>query len=296
MSSTARRLNGEGLLLLLGLAIGWGLNWPVMKIVVAEVPPLTFRGLCLLIGGLGVLTIARQAGLALTLPRERLGQILWLSFFNIIGWNIFATYGVAHLPSGRAALLGYTMPLWCVPLSIWWLGEAMTKRRALALVLGAGGVVALMREQVLHLSQAPLGVFLMVTAAASWAAGTVLLKRWQIPLNTVALTGWMMLLGGVPMLIAAYFVDGMPAALPSASALWGLAYNVVVGFMFGYWAWNKLVLLVPVSVSSLSSLITPLVGVLAGAVVLHESPGWPEAIAAALILGAVAVINAKRGA
>jgi len=48
---------------------------------------------------------------------------------------------------------------------------------------------------------------------------------------------------------------------------------------------------VPVSVSSLSSLITPLVGVLSGAVFLGEKPGWPEAVAALLILGAVAVIN-----
>ncbi|MDB5814649.1 MAG: EamA family transporter [Rhodocyclales bacterium] len=286
-----QKLSREGLLLLIGLAIGWGLNWPIMKVVVSEVPPLSFRGLCLVVGGLGVLAIARLSGLALTIPRGRLNQVVWLAVFNIIGWNIFATYGVRMLPSGRAALLGYTMPLWCVPLSVWLLGDRLTLRRWLALALGLGGVLALMGEEIFKLMQTPVGAALMVAAAWCWSAGMVLMKRWQIPLNTVALTGWLMLLGGVPMLMAAFFVDGLPQQMPSNNALFGLLYNIVIGFMFGYWAWNRLVLLVSVSVSSLSSLITPLVGVAAGALMLHEHPGWAEFWAAVLILGAVAVIN-----
>jgi drug/metabolite transporter (DMT)-like permease len=286
-----QKLSREGLLLLIGLAIGWGLNWPIMKVVVSEVPPLSFRGLCLVVGGLGVLGIARLSGLTLTIPRGRLNQVVWLAVFNIIGWNILATYGVRMLPSGRAALLGYTMPLWCVPLSVWLLGDRLTPRRWLALALGLGGVLALMGEEIFKLMQTPVGAALMLAAAWCWSAGMVLLKRWQIPLNTVALTGWLMLLGGVPMLIAAFFVDGLPQQMPSNNALLGLLYNIVIGFMFGYWAWNRLVLLVSVSVSSLSSLITPLVGVAAGALILHEHPGWAEFWAAVLILGAVAVIN-----
>ncbi len=143
----SQKLSREGLLLLIGLAIGWGFNWPIMKVVVSEVPPLSFRGLCLVVGGLGVLAIARLSGLTLAIPRGRLNQVAWLTLFNIIGWNIFATYGVRLMPSGRAALLGYTMPLWCVPLSVWLLGDRLTPRRWLALALGLGGVGALMGER-----------------------------------------------------------------------------------------------------------------------------------------------------
>lgn len=292
--SSSLRLSREGLFLLAGLALGWGINWPIMKVVVAEVPPLTFRGLCLIAGGLGVLVIACFSGLQLTIPRGSLTRLLWLAFFNIVGWNICATYGVAMLPSGRAALLGYTMPIWCVPLSVWWLDEAFSLRRAVALLLGVSGIAALMGTEILHLARAPIGVLLMIVAAMSWACGMVLLKRWQIATSTVVLTGWIMLMGGIPMMIAAAFVDGLPTHLPSIAASLGLLYNVVVGFMFGYWAWNRLVLLVPVSVSSLSSLITPLVGVAAGAWMLGEQPGWAEFWAAVMILGAVVVIN--RGA
>lgn len=293
----SQRLSPLGLLLLAGLALGWGINWPVMKLVLSEVPPLTFRGLCLVIGGVGIFGLARAAGHTLAIPEGRMGQVAVLVVTNIIGWNIFATYGVMNLPSGRAALLGYTMPLWCVPLSVWLLHERLDTRRILALLLGLAGVAVLMGENILHLAQAPVGIGLMVAAAWCWALGMVLMKRFAIPVSTVVLTGWQMLLGGLPLLLAACVVDGLPVAWPSAAVNWGLIYNVLVGFMFGYWAWNKLVLLVPISVSSLSSLITPLVGILAGAVMLGEQPGWPEAISALLILGAVAVINTRgRGA
>jgi drug/metabolite transporter (DMT)-like permease len=122
----------------------------------------------------------------------------------------------------------------------------------------------------------------------------VLMKRWPMAVNTVVLTGWMMLFGGVPMCVAALFMDGVPAGVPSLWPLLGLLYNIVVGFMFCYWAWNRLVLLVPVAVSSLASLITPLVGVLAGAWLLDEQIGWREGAAAALILSAVAVLAGDR--
>jgi len=60
--------------------------------------------------------------------------------------------------------------------------------------------------------------------------------------------------------------------------------------MFCYWAWNRLVLMVPVAVSSISSLATPVVGILSGMWVLHESLTWQELAATAFILGAIALV------
>lgn len=105
------RLPRAALFLLAALALGWGFNWPVMKVVLRDVPPLYFRGSCLFLGGLGVLAIARYSGHVLAIPQGRLGRLLAVTLTNIIGWNVLAIYGVSLLPSGRAALLGYTMPL-----------------------------------------------------------------------------------------------------------------------------------------------------------------------------------------
>lgn len=293
----AHRLSPEGVLLLIALTIGWGFNWPIMKFILSEIPPLSFRGFCLFLGGLGILGLARISGLSLKIPAGYWMKMLWVCLFNIVGWNVMATYGLSMLPAGRSALLGYTMPIWTVLLSVWVLQDRFTLRIGIALLLGIGGVMALMGEALLEWFSAPpsmsliLGALLMIAAAWSWAAGTVMMKRWQIPINTVVLTGWLLLLASLPIIVAALLVDPPLQQMPSKLALWGLIYNVFFAFMFCYWAWMRLVTLVPVSVSSLSSLITPLVGIISGILMLGEQPGWPEYSATILILGAVAVVN-----
>lgn len=300
MHNNNSRLSVEGILLLIGMAIGWGINWPIMKFIISEIPPLSFRGFCLLLGGMGILGLARLSGLSLQMPKGYVQKIIWVCVFNIVGWNVLATYGLSLLPAGRSALLGYTMPIWAVLLSVWVLQDKFTARIGVALLLGAGGIVALMSESLIGWFGGPFnaelltGALLMVAAAWSWAAGTVMMKRWQIPINSVVLTGWLLLLASVPILLAALLVDGLPQQRPSTLALWGVIYNVLIAFMFCYWAWVRLVSLVPVSVSSLSSLITPLIGVISGALLLDESPSWPELVAALLILGAVAVVNGSK--
>ena len=293
MSVSHDRLPRQGLFLLAALALGWGFNWPIMKVVLSEVPPLYFRGACLLLGGFGLLAIARRDG-PVGVPRGRWGRLLLVSLFNIVGWNVLAIYGVLLLPSGRAALLGYTMPVWSVLLSVWILGERLTARRLLGLALGLAGVLVLMGGSLNGLLQAPVGVLCMLGAAFSWALGVVLLKRLPVGLSTTALTGWMMILGSLPILAVALPLETSRLAVPSFWPAFGMVYNVFVAFMFCYWAWNRIVLMVPVAVSSLSSLVTPLIGVLGGVLFLGEQPGWREGLAALLILAAVGIVSLRR--
>lgn len=294
MHSPHQRLPRQGLILLALLSLGWGLNWAVMKVVISEVPPLYFRAVCLIVGGLGLLALARLTGGAVRVPTGQWGRLALLSLCNIVGWNVFAIYGVALLPSGRAALLGYTMPLWGALLSVWLLGEKVTVRRLISLGLGLAGIVALLGGSVDGMLAAPLGVACMIVAAWSWALGIVLLKRLPVTLPTTALTGWLMLIGGLPILCAAVPLETARLAWPSFWPAFGLVYNVFIAFMFCYWAWNRIVLMVPVAVSSLSSLSAPLVGVLGGVVLLGEPFGTQEALAVLLILSAVATVTTRR--
>ncbi|WP_228384474.1 DMT family transporter [Rhodocyclus gracilis] len=291
MDKTFDRLPRTGLILLAAITLGWGLNWPVMKIVLSEVPPLSFRGSCLFLGGVGMLAIAHFSGQGVRIPRGRLPAMLLLTLFNIVGWNVLAIYGVSLLSSGRAALLGYTMPLWGVLLSAWLLGERLDRRRLAGLGLGLTGVVFLMGDGVALFRAAPAGALCMLGAAFSWALGVVLLKRLPLGMPAAALTGWMMLLGSLPMLLVAGVFEWPRLHIPSLWPALGLVYNVLVAFMFCYWAWNRIVLMVPVSVSSLSSLATPLIGVLGGMLILGERPGWHEGVAALCILGAIACVS-----
>ena len=294
MHNTHDRLPRQGLLLLAALSVFWGVNWSVMKVVLSEVPPLYFRGGCLLLGGVGMLAVARISGVKVRIPQGCWGRVLLLSLFNIIGWNVLIVYGVALLPSGRAALLGYTMPLWSAILSVWLLGEAINRRRIVGLVLGLAGIVALIGGSLEGMLQAPLGVAYMIAAAWSWALGVVLLKRLPVGMPTSSLTGWVMLLGGIPILAFAIPLESSRLIVPSFWPAFGLAYNTLIAFMFCYWAWNRIVFMVPVAVSSLSSLSTPLIGVLGGVLFLGEPLGWREIVASLLILAAVGTVSLKR--
>jgi drug/metabolite transporter (DMT)-like permease len=294
MASPHERLPPKGLLLLAALSLFWGLNWPIMKVVLSEIPPLYFRAFCLLGGGSGLLLIARASGIVAAVAPGEWPRLLALSLFNILGWNVFAVYGVLLLSSGRAALLGYTMPVWGVILSVYMLGERFTARRCAGLVLGVAGIFTLMSDSFAGIMQAPVGATCMVAAALSWAFGIVLIKRLPVSMPTIAMTGWMMLLAGVPIAVAAVALEPSRLFLPSFWPAFGLAYNVLIAFMFCYWAWNRIVLMVPVAVSSLSSLTTPLIGVLGGVFFLGETLGWREIVAALLILAAVGTVSIRR--
>ena len=241
-----------------------------------------------------MLTLARAGGISIAVPQGSWKRVLLLSLFNIIGWNVLIVYGVSLLPSGRAALLGYTMPLWSAILSVWILGERVNFRRVLGLLLGLSGIAVLMSGSIEGMLRAPMGVACMILAAWSWALGIVLLKRLPVALPTSALTGWIMLIGSIPILAVAIPLETSRLIVPSFWPAFGMVYNTFLAFMFCYWAWTRIVLMVPVAVSSLSSLTTPLIGVLGGVFILGETLGWREILAMALILAAVGTVSIKR--
>jgi drug/metabolite transporter (DMT)-like permease len=173
------------------------------------------------------------------------------------------------------------------------LGEKITGRRITALVLGLGGVGLLMGDSLKEMSSAPLGIVLMLLGAWSWAIGIVLIRRWQVRMPTSVLTGWMLVLAGLPLLCAAWLIDQPSDQWTNSSVVLGVIYNVVIVFMLCQWAWSRLVLLTPIGFSSLSSLITPIVSIVVGSVAFHQAPTRGELAAMLLILGSLAIASSR---
>ena len=174
---------------LLGLlSLGWGFNWPIMKVVITEIPHWIFRGDSILLASVGLFGIAWFSGQSLRVPPGRWPQLLAMASCNIVGWNMFAIYGVSLLPSGRAAILGYTMPIWSALLSAWFLNEPLTPRRLIGLALGMSGMGLLIGAEFEHLGRAPTGVIFMLIAAIFWAGGLVIYKRDPPPMPITSLT------------------------------------------------------------------------------------------------------------
>ena len=278
--------------LLIGLTLGWGFNWPMMKLAVTEMAPMRFRTLCLVAGAAGLFAMARTGGLRLRVPPGQWGRLIAMALFNICGWNICAIYGVSLMASGRAAILGYTMPIWSVALSVWLLRERFTRRRALGVALGLSGMLFLLGGEIRAVGRSPLGALFMLGAASTWALGTVIMKRWPVDLPVSSLTAWQMVIGLGPILAIALFAEQGPfnPFVLSTGPLLGVLFNLVVAFNFCYWAWYKIVLLAPVGVSSLSVMMIPVVGVFSSVLVLGEVPSWSDYTALILVVGSLATV------
>ena len=278
--------------LLIALTLGWGFNWPMMKIALSEMAPMHFRTWCLATGAIGLFAIARANGLAMRIPQGQFARLLAISLVNMTCWNVFAIYGVPLLSSGRAAILGYTMPVWSVPLSIWLLKEPISGRRVLGMVLGFVGMLALLGSELQAVGRSPLGALLLVCAAFSWALGTVMIKRWPVALPGTSFTAWQMLLGGVPIFAIALFIEPGNFSLLALSA-WPLAavlYNMVVAFILCFWAWMTIARNASVGAASIAVLMTPVVGVFSGMLLLGEQPRWLDYLALVLVVLSIATV------
>ena len=283
-------VNAATLFPVLVLTLVWGCNWPVLKMGVTEIAPLTFRTLTLPFAALGMMAVAKWSGDAIRVPRRLWGKLALLALFNITGWNGLVLFGVAQLPAGRSAILAYTMPIWGVLISLVLLHEPLSKRKLAGMALGMAGMALLLGEDVRHFRRAPTGALLIVAAALSWGVGTVLLRKWKLPVAQNALSGWMMLLGAIPIIIVAPFMATGPLQPPSPAAWFALLYNIFLAGTVAHWAWYRLARTLPVVVSSMSSLPVPVVGVFSGMLVLGERPGPFEWTALALVVAAMVAV------
>ena len=274
------------------LAVLWGASWPFMKLVLSEMEPLRFRSFGSGVGSLGLFLIAWMTGARIAVPRDAWLRLISMSFFNMAAWTVLMIYGLAYLEASRAVILAYTFPVWTVPLNAWLMRERLTGRRLTGLVLGVAGLALLLGDELFSLGRSPLGALLLVGSAISWAIGTVVMKRWPVTLPAISLTAWQSAIAWVPLTaLGLAFESGplQPFGL-SAGPLIGALYNAFVSAILCQWAWYKLVVVTSASVSSLSSLAVPVMGVFLSILLLGERPALTDLAALVLVVSSLAVV------
>ncbi len=272
------------------LTLLWGTNWMLFPFAVREVSVWTFRAVAMVGSGLVLLAVAQARGLTLVVPRALRGRIVVAALCNLALWNIASTYAAVLIPSGQAALLGFTMPLWAALISWAVLREPLSRQMLLALALGAAGVGLLMWRSLGAYAQAPLGVALGLLAGFGWAVGTLILKRGAgMPVPALVLTGWQMLIAALPVVTGALWFAESAFFLPSASSLLVIGYITLVPMAIGSLAWFSIVTLVPANVAGLSSIMVPVVAMISGALMHGEPLGAAQWAAMACCGGALAL-------
>ena len=288
----ATSLPAQGLILLAILTLIWGASWPIMKVAVEGMPIFTFRSVSGIGGGLVLMLIAKLSGYSLAIPRAIWKPLVLASFFNITCWMLFSAIALTLIPSGHAAVVAYTMPVWAFVFSIPMLGEKARKVQWLGLVLGMTAVAVLAARGWSVLGEAPWGVLVMAGGAVLWAIGTVLNKRTEWPMPIMVVTCWQILLGTLPMaLMMAFEVDDLVMPTPIVAA--AVAFSGLIGMAVGFWTWFRIIEMVPAPVAALSVLVVPAAGLVFGALLLGENFGYTEIIALGCLMAALATVLPK---
>lgn len=287
-------LTARQTLMLVLLTLVWGLNWPVMKSGIHAFPPLSFRALSLWLGlpvlGLGMWLMK----VPFSLPRGQGGahwrELLRLATTNMFVWHTCMIVALGMLSSGRAAILGYTMPIFSALIGRWLFGQSLPARAWLGVAAAASGVVLLLWHEFVRLSGSPLGVVLALVAASVWALGTQQLKRSNLPVATLTLSFWMTALTAVVMSVLALCFESPDWHAIPAATVGAVAYNAILIFGFAHATWFHLARTLPPVASTLSVMMIPVLGVFSGAAWLGEVLNWQDWAAVGLMVIAMASV------
>lgn len=288
------------------LAIAWGLNWPAVKTMLTVIPPFSARALGL---GLGVLLLA---GLALLRrmplwPQRAAWPAIWVGgLLTVAVFNICTAFAQLTTSTSRAAVLTFTMPLMSAALAWWLLGDRPDRRSRVALGLGGLGVACLALPVLQALAAAasgaartPLwGLLLPLGAALAWALGTVATKRWPPPGDRIVLTAWQLGIGAAVAAVAALAAgEHLPTVWPLRVQV-ALAWHVLIATAVAYVLWYRLLASATATVSSLTTLAVPVVGVLGAMALVGDRPSATDWVGFVLVLGgaALAMVRVTRPA
>jgi drug/metabolite transporter (DMT)-like permease len=297
-----RRAPGTGAIwaALVSVYVAWGATYLAIRVTVRTIPPLMSASVRFLIAG------ALMYGWAV-LRGDRAGDrptlVHWRSAFVIGAAMLFGGNGIVSLaeqtvPSGITALLIATVPLWMVLMARFALGERVTWRETLGIVVGFGGA-ALLAQPAFDGRLDLLGVVLLLVASISWAAGSLYARRAPLPDRPLVGVGMEMLAGGVILAVASVVageLGDLELTAISGESLAGLAYLIVGGSLVGFASYVWLLRVARTSLVATYAYVNPVVAVFLGWLILSERITVQTLIAGGVILAAVAIIVSARGA
>jgi len=278
------------------LVLAWGINWPVMKVALREMGPLYFRALTMGLGALALALYFHTRRLRL-LPRGwgEWRAVVTLGLPNILGWHALSIIGVAQLPAGRAATLGFTMPVWTVLLSVLFYGEKLTARLMIGVVAVLAGITLLLWNELAQIAGHPAGIAWMQGAALSWALGTIWMRRARLTLPAETLLVWMMVLATAALVPLALWLEP-PQSLRLSAPVWAsLVWGVLINYGLAQVIWFALVRVLPATTSAMSVMAVPIVGIMSAPFIIGEWPHWQDLAAMACVVVAIGAVLLRRG-
>ncbi len=279
---------------MIAVYIAWGSTYLAIRFAVETMPPFLMAAVRFHVAGSLLFIYRKLAGDPLPRWSEaRSAGIVGL--FLLLAGNGAVVWAEQTVPSGLAALMVSSSPLWMLSLeALLPAGKKPPLRAVLGILVGFTGVILLIWPAGSGglLQVAPWGAILLVFATLTWASGSIYSRYAHLPASPLMGSAIEMLVGGAALLVlgaATGELSQVHLARISTPSLLGLAYLIVGGSLIGYTAYTWLLQVAPTSLVSTYAYVNPLVALVIGALLGHETFSARTLVAAGVILSAVAL-------
>jgi drug/metabolite transporter (DMT)-like permease len=284
-----------GPLALATIYVVWGSTYLAIRVMVEDIPPLLGAGVRFLIAGaiLYMWLVWRRPPAARAVTGSQLANAAVVGILLMFGGNGLVTVAEQEVPSGLAALLIASVPLWVILLRAGYDRERVPPSTLLSVAVGFAGV-ALLVIPADRPEGAPLGWSLLVIAAAVlWASGSFAAPRVDRPGDVLTATAWQMLIGGGAMVVVGLLL-GETSELEfgeiSLDSWAAFVFLVFIGSIAAFTAYNWLLRHVAISTVATYAFVNPVIAVFLGWAILSEEITAFVVAGTAVIVASVAFV------
>jgi drug/metabolite transporter (DMT)-like permease len=289
----------------------WGSTYLAIRVGVETIPPLVLAGVRFLIAGVIMFPVAMRdakgAGETGAGQTAATGWVFWpgraewlgcvIVGVLLLGANGAVCVGEQTVPSGLAALLVATVPLWLLGIDAVLNHARLGLAPMAGLAIGLAGVVLLSGLGARRGGISVSGVAIILCAAAAWALGTIMSRRVRTPASPMLATAMQLLTGGAVLLalaaVAGEFGSFRLSAVSARSWL-ALGYLIVFGSIVAFSAYVMAVRMLPTATVATYAYVNPVIAVLLGTLILNERLTPAMFAGGALIVGAVVLVVRRR--
>lgn len=225
-----------------------------------------------------------------------LSKLFVIGTLMLCGGNGLLTWALKYIPSGLGAIIAATIPIWITIASYFLVQRTrLSLQLIIGMILGFGGVAGIFYNYVSSLMNPDFqfGIIIGFISCIFWALGSVLTAKWSLGVNYLYGAGFQMVFSGVIMLLVATLFLGQSIEVSTfTTELWeSLLYLVLVGSVFSYSAYVFALNNLPPAQVSIYAYINPVVAVLLGWLLLHESLTWLTGVCSLVTIGGVYLVN-----
>ena len=288
---------------MLVLYVVWGSTYLAIAIAVETIPPFLMAGARFLLAGTILLAWTRaRGGTGFVAPTRREWRDMTVIGALLLGGGMgMVAFGEQTIPSGITALLIALLPAWIAIFGRILLGERLPLLAVVGIIVGFAGVGILVGPSLGGGTGGldPLGLAAVIVSPIAWSLGSLFAShRATLPRDPLVNTGGQMVAGGLVLFgmaaLAGEFGRFDPAGV-SLESIAAFVYLTVVGSLLAFTAYGWLLRVAPLPLVATYAYVNPVVAVILGAIVLQEPIDARTLLAAAIIVGAVALIVTARG-